>query len=564
VSTPKKPTPPTTLTDLAAPGAPKPPPAQPQGPAIALGELLAGLGVEVTGAAADAQIRSLSVDSRTVTPGALFAAFRGEKDDGARFAPAAEEKGAAAILCDRPLPTRTAASIVAADPRRVFAIAAARFHGEPSAQLKLLGVTGTNGKTTTTYLVEQLAAALGERAGLLGTVEQRWPGFSAKASHTTPESHDLQAALAQMAKARVEVAAIEVSSHALSQRRADGCRFAAAAFTNLTRDHLDYHRTLDAYFDAKARLFRTLLPAHAPAVLNLDDDRCNALAAELSSAGHKVIGFTTRGARPPRGASLLAAEGLVSSLSGLSFTLRAERASLHYGAPDAPAQRYPVQSPLIGAHNAENLLAAFGLLTGGAHAPLNLLTRLTASATGAPGRMERVPDPAGRVVLVDYAHTDDALSRVLEAVGEPARAAGARVLCVFGCGGDRDAGKRPLMGRAAGARSHLTVATSDNPRTEDPLAILAQVEAGLAETGGKKITREQAQAGEAGHLVIPDRRAAIEAALSCARRGDVVVIAGKGHEAVQIVGQEARPFDDRLEAAAALERLAASAEKAAP
>jgi UDP-N-acetylmuramoyl-L-alanyl-D-glutamate--2,6-diaminopimelate ligase len=553
VTTPKKPT---TLTDLSAPGAPKAPP---EAPGIPLGELLAGLGVEVTGAAADAQIRSLSVDSRTVKPGALFAAFRGEKDDGAKFAPAAEEKGAAAILCDRPLPTRTAASIVASDPRRVFAIAAARFHGEPSAQLKLLGVTGTNGKTTTTYLVEQLAAALGERAGLLGTVEQRWPGFSAKASHTTPESHDLQAALAQMAKARVDVAAIEVSSHALSQRRADGCRFAAAAFTNLTRDHLDYHRTLDAYFEAKARLFRTLLPDSAPAVLNLDDDRCSALAAELASAGHKVIGFTTRGARPPRGASLLAAEGLVSSLAGLSFTLRAERASLHYGAPDAPAQRYPVLSPLIGAHNAENLLAAFGLLTGGAHAPLNLLTRLTATATGAPGRLERVPDPAGRVVLVDYAHTDDALSRVLDAVGEPARAAGARVICVFGCGGDRDAGKRPLMGRAAGARAHLTVATSDNPRTEDPLAILAQVEAGLAETGGKKLDAAQAKAGAAGYLVLADRRAAIEAALSCARPGDVVLIAGKGHEAVQLVGKEQRPFDDRLEAAAALARLAAPA-----
>ena len=553
MSTPKKPT---TLTDLDAPETPKAPETPSGGPGIALGELLAGLGVEVSGPAADAQIRSLAVDSRAVKPGALFAAFRGEKDDGARFAPAAEEKGAAAILCDRPLPTRTAASIVAADPRRVFAIAAARFHGEPSAQLKLLGVTGTNGKTTTTYLVEQLATALGERVGLLGTVEQRWPGFSAKASHTTPESHDLQAALAQMAKARVDVAVIEVSSHALAQRRADGCRFAAAAFTNLTRDHLDYHRTLDAYFEAKARLFRTLLPASAPAVLNLDDDRCSALAAELASAGHRVIGFTTRDARPPRGASLLAAEGLVSSLAGLSFTLRAERASQHYGAPDAPAQRYAVQSPLIGAHNAENLMAAFGLLTGGAHAPLNLLTRLTASATGAPGRMERVPDAAGRVVLVDYAHTDDALSRVLAAVGESARAVGARVISVFGCGGDRDAGKRPLMGRAAAVRSHLTVATSDNPRNEDPLAILAQVEAGLAGTGAKKLSCEQAQAGTPGYLVIADRRAAIEAALSCARRGDVVVIAGKGHEAAQVVGQEQRPFDDRLEAAAALARLA--------
>ena len=521
-------------------------------------ELLTGQGAQVPSGAASLEIASLAVDSRAVRPGALFAAFRGVADDGARFVPQAVAAGAVAVLCDRKLDCAPAVCVVAADPRRIFARAASRFHGDPSSQLKLLGVTGTNGKTTTSYLVEQLAAALGERAGVIGTIEQRWPGHARPAAHTTPESHDLQATLAAMVGAHVDVAALEVSSHALAQHRPDGCRFAAAAFTNLTRDHLDYHQTLEAYFDAKARLFRELLEPGAPAVLNLDDPRLAALAEELAKSGRRVIGFTVQGARAPRGVSLLSAEGLTVSLAGLKFSLRAERTAHHHGAPDAPAQRLEVESPLLGAHNAENLLAAIGLLTGGAGAPLQLLARLAGEAHGAPGRMERVADPAaGRIILVDYAHSDDALARALDAVTVAAAASpGTRVICVFGCGGDRDQGKRPLMGRAARARAFLTVATSDNPRTEDPLSILAQIEQGLARAGEKALAPLAARQGAPGYVVVTDRREAIALALACARPGDVVLIAGKGHETVQIVGAEKRPFDDRREATEALSRLA--------
>jgi UDP-N-acetylmuramoyl-L-alanyl-D-glutamate--2,6-diaminopimelate ligase len=518
-------------------------------------ELLEGLGAQIPPGAADLEIRALAVDSRAVVPGALFAAFRGQSDDGARFVPQAVQAGAAAVLCDRAVDCAPAACVVAPDPRRLFAQAAARFHGDPSGLLRLLAVTGTNGKTTTTYLVEQLVAALGEKAGLIGTVEQRFAGSSRPATHTTPESHQLQALLAEMARAQVDVVAMEVSSHALEQRRVEGCQFAGAAFTNLTRDHLDYHGTLDAYFAAKARLFRELLPRLAPAVLNLDDARCAQLAAELAAAGHRVIGFTTRGARPPLGASLLAAENLRCTLQGLMFTLYAERAAQHHGAPDPHGERLTVDCPLIGAHNAENLLAALGLITGGAAVPLQLLARLCRELRGAPGRLERVADPAGRVVLVDYAHSDDALGRALDAL-RACSAPGARLIALFGCGGDRDQGKRPLMGRAAGSRADLVVATSDNPRSEDPLAILAQVEPGLAAAGCSRLDEAQASAGARGYLVVPDRRAAIALALRAARPGDVVLLAGKGHETYQLVGAEKRPFDDRLEAAAALQRLA--------
>ncbi|MBS2025161.1 MAG: UDP-N-acetylmuramoyl-L-alanyl-D-glutamate--2,6-diaminopimelate ligase [Deltaproteobacteria bacterium] len=512
-----------------------------------------GEGVTLPQGAGAIDVTSLSVDSRGAKPGALFAALKGVNADGAQFAPQAVQNGAAVVLAERELEVKPAVCVVAKDARKAFAIAAARFHGEPSRAFKLLGVTGTNGKTTTTYLIEQMAAALGERAGVIGTVEQRWPGHMKAASHTTPESHELQEMLSAMAKARVDVAAIEVSSHALAQERVAGCVFAGAAFTNLTRDHLDYHRTLDAYFDAKARLFRELLPKSAPAVLNLDDLRTEHLAHELAERGHRVIGFTLRGTRPPRGASLLAGEGLVCSLTGLRFHLRTERAKQHVGAPDAPSERFEIESPLIGAHNAENLLTALGLLAGGG-LPLNLLARVAKDAKGAPGRLERVMDPHGRIVLVDYAHSDDALGRVLDAIVR-AGGPGTRTICVFGCGGDRDKGKRTLMGEAAGRRAQLCVATSDNPRTEDPKAILGDIEPGLIKAGRAKLSLADAKAGKDGFVIEPDRRAAIEFALACARPGDAVLIAGKGHESVQIVGAEKRPFDDRAEAAQALVRL---------
>jgi UDP-N-acetylmuramoyl-L-alanyl-D-glutamate--2,6-diaminopimelate ligase len=523
---------------------------------VRLSELFEGIDASLPPHAGNVDVRSLAVDSRAVSEGALFAALPGAQHDGAAFAAQAVERGAAAVLSARPV--AAPANVVAANPRRAFALAAARFHGDPSGRLALFGVTGTNGKTTTAYLVEQLSAARGLRTGLIGTVESRWPGGRLAATHTTPESHELQALLRRMVDAGAQVVAMEVSSHALAQERATGCTFAGAAFTNLTRDHLDYHGTLDRYFEAKARLFRELLPRGAPAVLNLDDPRCARLAAELPGS----IGFTARGAA----GAALSAEGLASSLDGLRFRLRT-RAPLEEGLVE-------LESPLIGAHNAENLLAALGLLLG-AGVPASELVRLVPEARGAPGRLERVPDERGRIVLVDYAHTDDALARVLDAV-RSAAGRGPRVLCVFGCGGDRDKGKRPLMGEAAGRRADFVVATSDNPRTEDPLAILADIEPGLAKSGLAKIDRPESAAAKidrpesaaakpdlleratarvapAGYCIVPDRAEAIRLAIALARPGDAVLIAGKGHEDYQIVGREKRAFDDRAEARKALE-----------
>ena len=494
-----------------------------------LPELFEGTGTALPPDAAGVEVRALTVDSRAIPAGALFAALPGAARDGADFAAQAVGRGAVAVLSERPLDLR-APNAVAPNARRAFSLAAARFHGEPSRRLSLFGITGTNGKTTTAYLVEQLSALRGLRTGLLGTVETRWPGGGQPATHTTPESHELQALLRKMLDQGAQVVAMEVSSHALSQHRADGCVFAGAAFTNLTRDHLDYHGTLERYFEAKARLFRELLPAGAPAVLNLDDPHCAQLARESRGA----IGFTTRGAA----GATLSAEDLRGSLAGLRFRLRVR----------APAgeELVEIESPLVGGHNAENLLAALGLLLGSG-VPVRELARLCPEARGAPGRLERVPDDLGRVVLVDYAHTDDALARVLDAV-RAAAGAGPRLICVFGCGGDRDRGKRPLMGEAAGRRADLVVATSDNPRTEDPAAILRDLEPGLRRSGLRKLST----AGERGYCVVPDRAEAIRLAIASARQGDAVLIAGKGHEDYQIVGAEKRPFDDRIEARRAL------------
>ncbi|MFL5436666.1 MAG: UDP-N-acetylmuramoyl-L-alanyl-D-glutamate--2,6-diaminopimelate ligase [Myxococcales bacterium] len=499
-----------------------------------LDQLFSGIDAQVPREAASVEVRSLAVDSRKVETGSLFAALRGTEMDGAAFAPQAVSKGAVAVLCDHRIEVEPAALVVAKDARRAFSLAASRFHGEPSKRMKLLGVTGTNGKTTTAYLAEQICAGAGIPTGLLGTVETRWPGGSAKATHTTPESHELSALLARMVDAGARVAAMEVSSHALSQERVAGCTFAAAAFTNLTRDHLDYHGTLEAYFEAKARLFRELLPQGAAAVLNLDDERVAQLARELR--GKRLLGFTRKDAP---GAALLARD-VRSGLDGVSFELVHEKGSVR------------VDSPLVGEHNVENLMSAAGLVLGAGIVEAAALPGLVRSARGAPGRLERVMDPSGRIVLVDYAHTDDALARVLDAI----RKAGApRIVCVFGCGGDRDRGKRPLMGEAAGRRAELAVVTSDNPRTEDPMRILAEIEPGLRKAGREPVSEARARAQGEGYCVVPDRRAAIELALSCARAGDAVLIAGKGHEDYQIVGTQKRSFDDRLEAGRALEGL---------
>ena len=495
-----------------------------------LGEVVANSARIVRGSP-ETEISSIAYDSRRVQPGALFCALGGTREDGARFVAQALERGAAAVLAGREL-EGTFPLVVADDPRRAMALVAAHFHRLPASRMSVVGVTGTNGKTTVAYLVEAMVNAAGRRAGLVGTVEQRFGNVRRTSSHTTPESVDLQALFAEMREAGTEIVAMEVSSHALVQRRVEGVRFRAAAFTQLTRDHLDYHGSMEAYFEAKATLFREHLAAEGTAVLNADDPWGRRLADELERSGRTVWRFGEAAD------AVLGVRNLRISLGGFEGELF------------SPAGTWKVRSPLVGAHNVQNVLAAAGLALA-AGIPMQAIIEALRSSTGAPGRLEPVPDDEGRRIFVDYAHTDDALGRVLDALRAVAPSE-ARVVTVFGCGGDRDRGKRPLMGEAAARRSDLVVATSDNPRTEPPGAILDEIVPGIVRAGLQPLTIEEARAGGKGYLTVEDRAEAIALAISAARPGDVVLIAGKGHEDYQIVGTEKRRFDDREAARAAL------------
>lgn len=475
------------------------------------------------------EISSVAYDSRQVVPGALFCALSGTQEDGARYVSEALSRGAVAVLSSQRL-EGDFPLVLAAEPRRAMALIAAHFHRLPASRLSVLGVTGTNGKTTVAFLVEAMVAAAGRRAGLIGTVEQRYPGVRRASTHTTPESVELQALLAQMVEANTDIVAMEVSSHALAQHRVDGIRFRAAAFTQLTRDHLDYHGTMDAYFEAKASLFRHHLAAQGTAVINSEDPRGRQLADELETSGRTVWRYGGDDA-------VLGIRNLKRSLAGFEGELF------------TPLGQASVRSPLVGDFNVQNALAAVGLALA-AGVPLKAVVEALSTCTGAPGRLEPVPDPAGRRIFVDYAHTDDALARVIEALRSVA--GDARIVTVFGCGGDRDRGKRPLMGAAAGRRSDLVVVTSDNPRTEKPEAIIDDILPGLSEAGLAPVSLADAKKGQSGYLALADRGEAIAAGIAVARPGDVVLIAGKGHEDYQIVGTHKRRFDDREAARAAI------------
>jgi UDP-N-acetylmuramoyl-L-alanyl-D-glutamate--2,6-diaminopimelate ligase len=477
----------------------------------------------------DPEVSGVTGDSREVGPGACFFALPGAKLDGHTFAAQAARQGAVAVVAERPVECSPARLLLAPSARRAMAVAAANFFGRPGDALQLAGVTGTNGKTTVTYLVEACSAEAGLPLGVIGTITHRFPGVERPASHTTPESTAIQALLAEMRAAGARAAVMEVSSHALAQDRVSGLHFAAAAFTNLTRDHLDYHGDMEAYFAAKRRLFSEHLKAGGVAVVNAQDPFGARLADQLGP-GREVWRFGTRTDDPLR------ALDVRSGIGGIEAVL------------ETPRGRVQLHSPLVGAHNLENLLCAAGLALALGIAP-EAVGRGLSRSRGAPGRLERVVGPArhGVVAFVDYAHTDDALSRALAALRELSPR---RVICLFGCGGDRDRGKRPLMGKAAAAGAELVVVTSDNPRTEAPDAIIADILPGLA--GGRRLTADEARAGERGYLVEPDRRAAIALAISCAGKGDLVLLAGKGHEDYQIIGTVKRPFSDRDEARKAL------------
>ncbi len=485
-------------------------------------------GTGAAGAAGDADVVRVTGDSREVVPGAVFFCLPGSRLDGHAFAAEAARRGAVAVIAERPVECAPAALLLAPSARRAMAIAAANLHGRPADAMKIAGVTGTNGKTTVAHLVEACARAAAVPVGMLGTVSWRLPGEERPATHTTPESTAIQAFLADLRGAGARVAVLEVSSHALAQERVAGIRFAVAGFTNLTRDHLDYHGDMDAYFAAKRRLFVEHLAPDGISVVNVRDPRGARLADQLGP-GKRVWRYGVRGEDELR------ADAVSSGLDGIGATLR------------TPAGTIEVRSPLVGAHNLENLLCAAGMALALGLPPADVARGLS-GCRGAPGRLERVA-ANGVSVFVDYAHTDDALARAIEALrGLSPR----RLVTVFGCGGDRDPGKRPLMGRAAAAGSDLVVVTSDNPRSEDPGAIIDAILPGVEAGGLARLPARAAVAGERGYAVEPDRRAAIDLAVSAARPGDAVLVAGKGHEDYQIVGEARRHFSDREEARRAL------------
>ncbi len=493
-----------------------------------LGQILTGAGAgKLDGRVADLEIAQVTCDSRQVRPGALFFALGGAKADGSQFALQAAQRGAAAVVSEKPIDGLPVPLVQSASGRRCMAVAAANFFGRPARSLTMLGVTGTKGKTTTSYLTEAMLAAAGEKTGVIGTVSYRYAGKDIPAPNTTPESTQLHELLAQMKAAGTTAVAMEVSSHALAQERVHGLSFTSAAFTNLTRDHLDYHRDMEDYFAAKRRLLLEMCAGMS--VVNADDPYGQRLLDELGREGRTSWAFSTRG----RTADLTIREPS-QSIEGIEGTLVTPRGERRF------------RSSLVGLHNLENILTAAGLVMGAAF-ELDAVIKGIESLKNVPGRLERVSGK-GLHVFVDYAHTDDSLSRATAAL-RPLTSG--RLIAVFGCGGDRDRGKRPMMGEAAARGSDLVIVTSDNPRTEDPKAIIEEILPGLAKAGSAALTLEQARSGR-GYLVESDRRRAIELAVSLAKPGDAILLAGKGHEDYQIIGTEKLHFDDREEARRAL------------
>ena len=505
----------------------------------ALPQALSAVELRRQDASDDPTIRGIRYDSRKVSPGDLFVALRGANSDGHDYLERATGLGAAALIVEEmpdagrqfDLPI-----VRVPDSRRALAPIAARFFGNPASELSLIGVTGTNGKTSTTYLVESILTQAGWRTGLIGTVEIRFAGEREAAVNTTPESLDLQRTLRAMCTAQVDAALMEVSSHGLELGRISGCAFRVAAFTNLSQDHLDFHGSMDSYLASKARLFRDHLAPGAIAVINIDDPASEKMIGAARDAGAEIL-------RVGRGRDSRADLRLTKS----EIQLEGTRAELE----DANG-RFEVELSLIGDFNLENLLVASGVARA-LGIDSDLIARGIAVCPQVPGRMERIKGP-GRdqpTVLVDYAHTPDAVEKLLRAVRPLCKG---RLIAVFGCGGDRDRAKRPLMAEAVARNADLAIATSDNPRTEDPNLILADVEAGL-----KDLERVEADAlfssdsGLTGrYAVLVDRRQAIKLALAEATASDTVVLAGKGHEDYQIIGHEKFPFDDRDEARRAL------------
>jgi UDP-N-acetylmuramoyl-L-alanyl-D-glutamate--2,6-diaminopimelate ligase len=484
-------------------------------PGVDLERVIAVLAPATVANTAAVEIRELAYDSRAAVPGTLFFCVRGERVDGHAFAGEAVERGAAALVVeqqlDHPVP-----QLVVADARAAMAKAAVEFYDHPSHELTVAGVTGTNGKTTTCFLLFAVLAAAGRRPGLLGTIESRVGGERRPALRTTPEAIDVQRTLREMIEAGDQSCAMEATSHGAELGRLAGVRFSALAFTNLSRDHLDFHGTLEQYFEAKRRLFVTEEPP--PAALNTDDAHGRRLAVELRALGH---------------------ERVITFGFGPEADIRAEELELSRDGTQLTAAGIPLRPRLLGRFNVENVLAAVAVARL-LELPDEAIARGVESVRGIPGRFEVVEEGQPFSVIVDYAHTPDSLETALRTARELATG---RVICVFGAGGDRDHGKRPLMGAVAAGSADVVIVTSDNPRSEDPRRIVDEITRGL----------------DTDVEVELDRTHAIARAIETARAGDVVLLAGKGHEQGQEVAGTILPFDDREIARQVLRRLAARA-----
>ncbi|MBI5814486.1 MAG: UDP-N-acetylmuramoyl-L-alanyl-D-glutamate--2,6-diaminopimelate ligase [Nitrospinae bacterium] len=480
----------------------------------ALAELLGSPRDRLGGIDPSAPVKGVCYNSKSTVPGGLFVAVKGAAADGHDYIMDAISKGALAVVAQKtpsvPLPGG-AALLIVEDSRGALAAIADWYYGSPTSEMSVTGVTGTNGKTTTTYIISAVMNAAGRACGKIGTIGYDSGGKTIPLDNTTPECLDVQRILRQMKDGGAVCCAMEVSSHALEQGRVNGVRFSTAVFTNLTQDHLDYHGSMEKYFEAKARLFAELSPRTA--VINMDDPYGRRLV-KMTSAPVITYGLSPE--------ADVRAEDVTVSVDGVAMTLK------------TPSESIAVRSNLTGRHNVYNLLAAAAAACA-EKVSLSSFAQGAAALACVPGRFERVDAGQPFAVIVDYAHTPDALEKTLTTARSLAEG---KIITVFGCGGDRDRKKRPLMGRAAWTLSDHVVVTSDNPRTEDPEKIIEEI------LGG--INREENRAGAL--EVIPDRREAIRAAARAAREGDLLLIAGKGHEDYQIVGRVKSHFDDREEA----------------
>lgn len=479
-----------------------------------LSELVAGLtGASMVGG--DVEVSGLAYDSRTVKPGDVFVAVRGFCRDGLDFAADAVRAGAVAIVADRGIESLEVPQILVGDTRAALAALADAFYRHPTSDFKLVGITGTNGKTTTSFLAESILRKAGFRTGLVGTVECRIGDEVRPVVRTTPEAPDLQRTFREMVNRGVKAAVVEVSSHALDLHRVDGCDFDIAVFTNLSRDHLDYHPSLDSYFAAKKKLFERI---GTFGVVNADDEYGMRI---IETLGDKCLTYGIRGKVG------VYARDISLNARGSRFVVK------------GPTGEFKVALKLPGSFNVYNALAAAASALA-LELPAEVIAEGLEGVSGVPGRFERIEAGQESAIIVDYAHTPDGLEKALRAAREVSER---RVICVFGCGGDRDRAKRPLMGAVAGRLADHTIITSDNPRSENPASILAEIEGGMRRVSG------------ASYEVVEDRREAIKRAIASSGKGDVVLIAGKGHETGQIFADRVVPFDDRQVAREAAREL---------